>query len=129
MGTPSFSELSRRERQVLDLVYRRGRATANEVMGDMADPPSYSSVRSVLRLLEKKGFLTHEEDGPRHVYKPAIRRDRARRSALKHVLQTFFDDSPEEVVTALLDVSKSKLSTEDFERIASLIDEAKEEGR
>ena len=79
MASPSFEELSRRERQVLDLIYRRGRATANEVRGDLEDPPSYSSVRSVLRLLEKKGFLHHEEDGPRHVYIPVIRRDRARR--------------------------------------------------
>lgn len=129
MGTPSFQALSRRERQVLDLVYRRGRATANEVLGDLPDPPSYSSVRSVLRLLEKKGFLTHEDDGPRHVYVPAIRRERARRSALKHVLDTFFDGSPGEVVNALLDVSKSKLSAEELERIAALIAQAKKEGR
>ena len=126
---PSFSELSRRERQVLELVYRRGRATANEVMSDLEDPPSYSSVRSVLRLLEKKGFLRHEEDGPRYLYIPAIRRDRARRSALKHLLKTFFDDSPEEVVNALLDVSKAKLSADDLEKLAGLIDKAKEEGR
>ncbi len=129
MGTPSLQELSRRERQVLDLVYRRGRATANEVLGDMPDPPSYSSVRSVLRLLEKKGLLTHVEDGPRHVYIPTIRRDRARRTALRHMLKTFFDDSPEEVVTALLDVSKAQLSAVELERIAELIDRAKEEGR
>jgi predicted transcriptional regulator len=129
MASPSFQELSRRERQVLDLVYRRGRATANEVLGDLDDPPSYSSVRSVLRLLEKKGFLHHEEDGPRHVYIPVIRRDRARRSALKHVLRTFFDDSPEEVVNALLDVSKSKLSAAELSRIESLIAKAKKEGR
>ena len=126
---PSFSELSRRERQVLELVYRRGRATANEVMSDLEDPPSYSSVRSVLRLLEKKGFLRHEEDGPRYLYIPAIRRDRARRSALKHLLKTFFDDSPEEVVNALLDVSRSKLSEDDLEKLADLIEKAKEEGR
>ena len=129
MASPSFQELSRRERQVLDLVYRRGRATANEVLGDLDDPPSYSSVRSVLRLLEKKGFLHHEEDGPRHVYIPVIRRDRASRFALKHVLQTFFDDSPEEVVNALLDVSKSKLSAAELSRIESLIAKAKKEGR
>lgn len=129
MGTPSFHELSRRERQALDLVYRRERATANEVMADMDDPPSYSSVRSVLRLLEKKGFLRHEQEGPRHVYIPTIRRDRARRSALKHVLETFFNDSPEEVVTALLDVSKSRLSERDLEKIAGLIKKARGEGR
>ena len=129
MRTPSFHELSRRERQALDLVYRRERATANEVMSDMDDPPSYSSVRSVLRLLEKKGFLRHEQEGPRHVYIPMIRRDRARRSALKHVLETFFNDSPEEVVTALLDVSRSRLSERDLEKLTSLIKKAKGEGR
>ena len=129
MTSPSFQELSRRERQVLDLVYRRGRATANEVLADLDDPPSYSSVRSVLRLLEKKGILRHEEDGPRHVYIPVIRRDRARRSALKHVLKTFFEDSPEQVVNALLDVSKSKLSKAELSRIEESIAKAKKEGR
>jgi predicted transcriptional regulator len=129
MSTPSFNDLSRRERQVLDLVYGRGRATANEVMDAMPDPPSYSSVRSVLRLLEKKGLLRHESDGPRHVYIPVIRRDRARRSALKHLLKTFFDDSPEEVVTALLDVSKSTLSKDELAKIEALIKGAKEDGR
>ena len=129
MAIPSFDELSRRERQVLDLVYRRGRATANEVLGDLKDPPSYSSVRSVLRLLEKKGFLHHEEDGPRHVYIPVIRPDRARKSALKHLLRTFFDDSPELVINALLDVSKSKMSGDELSRIQKLITAAKKEGR
>lgn len=128
MGSPS-QELSRRERQVLDLIYRRGRATANEVMSDLKDPPSYSSVRSVLRLLVKKGVLTHEEEGPRHVYIPVVRRDRARRSALKHMLQTFFDDSPGDVVNALLDVSKSRLSPAELSRIEALIAKAKQEGR
>ena len=83
----------------------------------------------MLRLLEKKGLLNHVEDGPRHVYSPTIRRDRAQRSALEHMLKTFFDDSPEEVVTALLDVSKSRLSDDELERIAGLIDRAKEEER
>jgi predicted transcriptional regulator len=129
MGPPSFNELSRRERQVLDLVYGRGRATANEVMQGMTEPPSYSSVRSVLRLLEQKGFLRHEADGPRHVYIPLIRRDRAQRSALKHLLKTFFDDSPEGVVTALLDVSRSKLSKQELAKIEALIKDAKEDGR
>ncbi len=129
MGTPSFQELSRRERQVLDLVYANERATANEVHATMDDPPSYSSVRTVLRLLEKKGFLRHEQDGPRHVFIPVIRRDRARRSALSHLLKTFFDDSPTEVVNALLDVSKSKLKQDQLDEISDLIKKAKKEGR
>lgn len=129
MATPSYQQLSRRERQVLDLVYRRGRATANEVMGDMSNPPSYSSVRSVLRLLEKKGMLRHEADGPRHVYIPVVRRDRARCSALKHLLETFFDDSPREVVNTLLDVTRSRLTGDDLTELEKLIKKAKEEGR
>lgn len=129
MVGPSSQQLSRRERQFLDIVYKRGRATANEVMSDLEDPPTYSSVRSVLRLLEKKGHLHHEEDGPRHVYIPVIQRHRARKSALKHVLRTFFDDSPGEVVNALFDVSKANLSKDEIARIEDLIAKAKKEGR
>ena len=111
------------------IVYRLGRATANEVMAEMEDPPSYSSVRSVLRLLEKKELVRHEEDGARHVYLPVVRRDRARRNALEHLQRTFFDDSPEQVMTTLLDMSRSKLGKAELERIAEMIARAKKEGR
>ncbi|MEE9127083.1 MAG: BlaI/MecI/CopY family transcriptional regulator [Planctomycetota bacterium] len=129
MAAPPPKDLTRREREVIDIIYRLGQATANEVMAEMEDPPSYSSVRSVLRHLENKGHLTHEADGARHVYTPVVRRDRASRSALKHLLATFFDDSPEQVVTALLDVSKSKLSKEELAKIDKLVKQAKREGR
>ncbi len=122
-------DLSRRERQVLDLVYRLGEATASEVMAEMGDPPSYSSVRSVLRHLENKGHLRHKMDGAKHVYFPKVQRDRASRQVLQHVLETFFDGSPEQVVTALLDLSRSKLSPEELARIDKLIKKARKEGR
>jgi predicted transcriptional regulator len=129
MAAPLPKHLSRRERQVLDIVFRLERATATEVRGQMEDPPSYSSVRTVLSQLEKKGHLKHETEANRHVYTPAVRRDRARRSALKHLLATFFEDSPEQVVTALLDVSKAKLSEDELARIDDLIQRARKEGR
>src|SRR3954464_12538943 len=94
--------LSRRERQIMDAIYRRGRATAAEVLEDMPDPPSYSAVRAMLRLLEEKGHLRHEQDGPRYVFMPTAPRDRASRSALTHVVRTFFDGSASEAVAALL---------------------------
>ncbi len=122
-------DLSRRERQVLDLVYRLGDATAGQVMAKMTDPPSYSSVRSVLRQLENKGHLRHKMDGAKHVYFPRVQRARASRDVLQHVLETFFDGSPEQVVTTLLDVSRSKLSPEELARIDKLIKQARKEGR
>ncbi|HEY9230230.1 MAG TPA: BlaI/MecI/CopY family transcriptional regulator, partial [Gemmatimonadaceae bacterium] len=97
------AQLSRRERQIMDVIYRRGRATAAEVLQDIPDPPSYSAVRALLRLLEEKGHVHHEQDGPRYVYAPTVNRDRARRSALKHVVRTFFDGSATDAVAALLD--------------------------
>src|SRR3954454_14774497 len=95
--------LSRRERQIMDVIYRRGRATAAEVLEDMPDPPSYSAVRAMLRLLEEKGHVRHEQDGPRYVFLPTVHRDRASRSALTHVVRTFFDGSPTDAMAALLD--------------------------
>src|SRR3954465_14900574 len=94
--------LSRRERQIMDVIYRRGRATAAEVLEDMPDPPGYSAVRAMLRLLEEKGHVRHEQDGPRYVYMPTVNRDRARKSAMKHLVRTFFDGSTEDAVAALL---------------------------
>jgi predicted transcriptional regulator len=98
-------------------------------MESLPDPPSYSAVRAMLRLLEEKGHLSHEQDGPRYVFKPTLARDRAKKSALKQMLQTFFDDSIEQAVATLLDVSRSKISQEELDRLSQLIEEARKEGR
>ncbi|HKA18252.1 MAG TPA: BlaI/MecI/CopY family transcriptional regulator [Blastocatellia bacterium] len=121
--------LSRRERQIMDAIYRLGRATAAEVLENMPDPPGYSAVRAMLRLLEEKGYLRHEQQGPRYIYLPTLSRDKARQSALKQLVQTFFDNSTEQTVSALLDMSKSRLSDEELERLSALIDKARKEGR
>src|SRR5215211_4507344 len=112
--------LSRRERQIMDAVYRLNRASAADVLENMPDPPSYSAVRTMLRLLEEKGYLKHEQDGPRYVYAPTLSRDKARQSALKQLMQTFFDNSTEEAVAALIDMSRSKLSDEELNRLSEL---------
>jgi len=121
--------LSRREREMMDIIYRQGRATANEVMEAMADPPSYSAVRATLRVLEQKGHLKHEDDGTRYVYKPTVARDRAKVSALDHLVTTFFDGSVTNVVATLLDNSKKKLDRDELERLSALIEQARKEGR
>ena len=122
-------KLSRRERQVMDVLYRLGKATAAEIHQSIPDPPSYSAVRAMLRILEEKGHIRHEAQDLRYVYLPVVTRDKARRSAVKHLLQTFFEDSPEEAVATLLDVSASDLSREDLDRIVALIEKARKEGR
>src|SRR5256885_10489858 len=111
------AQLSRRERQIMDVIYRRGRATAAEVLDDIPDPPSYSAVRALLRLLEEKGHVRHEQDGPRYIYTPIVNRDRARRSALKHVVRTFFDGSATDAVAALLD-GEGKLDDTELDRLS-----------
>jgi len=113
----------------MDVVYRLGQATAAEVLENMPEPPGYSAVRTMLRLLEEKGYLKHDQEGPRYVYLPTISRDRARQSALKQVVQTFFGNSTEQTVAALLDMSKSKMSDEELERLSQLIEKARKEGR
>ncbi|HEY7911298.1 MAG TPA: BlaI/MecI/CopY family transcriptional regulator [Blastocatellia bacterium] len=123
------AHLSRRERQIMDAVYQLGQATAAEVLDRIPEPPSYSAVRAMLRLLEEKGYLRHKQDGPRYLYLPTVTRDRARRSALKQMLQTFFDGSTEQAVAALLDLSRAKLSEEELDRLSRIIDEARKEGR
>jgi predicted transcriptional regulator len=120
--------LSRRERQIMDILYRRGRATAAEVMADLPGDPSYSTVRTQLRVLEEKGHVRHEEDGIKYVYLPALARRTARKSALRHLVDTFFDGSAEKAVAALLGGEGAKLSEEELERIAGLIARAKKEG-
>ena len=121
-------ELSRRERQIMDFLYQRGRATAAEVQENLPDPPSYSAVRAMLRVLEDKGHARHEQDGPRYVYVPRVARDRAKRSALRHVVRTFFDGSKEQLVAALLDDKSTQLSKDELDRLAGLIERARKEG-
>jgi predicted transcriptional regulator len=121
-------ELSRRERQIMDFLYRVGRAGAAEVQAHMPDPPSYSAVRAMLRVLEEKGHIRHEQDGPRYVFVPRVARDRAQRSALRHVVKTFFEGSKEQVVAALLDDRSTELSEGELDRLARLIERARKEG-
>jgi predicted transcriptional regulator len=128
MPDPLTTQLSRRERQIMDVVYRLGRATAAEVLAEMPEPPSYSAVRAMLRLLEEKGHVRHEQDGPRYVYLPTVNRDKARRSAMRHLVRTFFDGSTEDAVAALLQ-NDAGISDEELARLAKLIDGAKKEGR
>jgi predicted transcriptional regulator len=120
--------LTRRERQIMDVLYRRGRASAAEVMEDLPGDPNYSTVRTQLRVLETKGHVRHEAQGLRYVYMPAVPRHAARKSALKHVVETFFDGSAEKAVAALLGGEGSPLSDEELDRIAGLIAKARKEG-
>ena len=122
------TSLSRRERQIIDILYRRGRATAAEVMEDLPGDPSYSTVRTQLRVLEEKGHVRHDDDGHRYVYSPAVPRGTVRRSALKHLVETFFDGSVEQTVAALLGGDGARLSDEQLNRIQELIKKARKEG-
>lgn len=126
---PRRAEFSKREKEIMDVIYRRGTATAAEVHEEMAEPPSYSAVRATLRILEEKGHLRHEDDGVRYVYAPTMARSRASKNALEHLVSTFFDDSAEKVVAALLDSRKRDLSDEDLEKLEAMIAEARREGR
>lgn len=121
-------DLSRRERQIVDILYTQGRATAAEVQTALPDPPSYSAVRAMLRILEEKGHIRHEQDGPRYVYLPTVGHDRAKKTALRHVLQTFFNGSAEQALSALLDESDTRLSDRELDRLAELIDRARRTG-
>jgi predicted transcriptional regulator len=121
--------LSRRERQIMDFLFQRGKASVAEVMDGIPNPPGYSAVRATLRTLEQKGRVVHEEDGRAYVYRPTVRREAARRSALTHVLKTFFDNSAEQAVAALLELKGPKLSDAELKRVARLVDDAKKEGR
>ena len=124
----THSTLSRRERQIMDVLYRRGRATAAEVMQDLTGDPHSSTVRTQLRVLEDKGHVRHEEEGLRYVYMPAVPRHAARKSALRHLVETFFDGSTEKAVAALLGREGSRLSDEELDRIADLIAKTRKEG-
>jgi len=120
--------LTRRERQIMDILYKRGRATAGDVMEDLPGNPHYSTVRTQLRVLEEKGHVSHEEEGLRYVYMPSIPRRAARKSALRHLVDTFFDGSAEQVVAAVLGGEGAKVSQEELDRIAELVEKARKEG-
>lgn len=128
MNRQPHHDLSRRERQIIDILYTQGRASAAEVQAALPDPPSYSAVRAMLRILEEKGHVRHEQDGPRYVYLPTVARDNAKRSALRHMLQTFFDGSAEQAISALLDDSSTRLSDRELDRLARMIDQARRTG-
>jgi predicted transcriptional regulator len=127
-GTSLHTALTRRERQIMDILYRRGRATGGEVMADLSGDPNYSTVRTQLRVLERKGYVRHEEAGLRYVYIPAVPRHAARKSALRHLVDTFFDGSAEKVVGALLGGDGARISDDELERIAALVDKARKDG-
>ena len=129
MPEPLASKLSRRERQIMDFLFQRGSATAAEVQENLPDPPSYSAVRAMLRTLEAKGYVRHREDGPRYVFQPTEARETARRSALRHLVRTFFDNSTEQAMAALLNLQDRKLSPDELSRLSKLIEQAKREGR
>lgn len=129
MAGSTHSSLTRRERQIMDILYRRARATAAEVMADLPGAPNYSTVRTQLRILEEKGHVRHEEVGLRYVYAPAVPRHAARRTALKHLVDTFFDGSAAQVVAALLGNEAARLTDEDLARIGALVAKAKKGGQ
>jgi predicted transcriptional regulator len=124
-----YKSLSRRERQIMDILYSRGRATVAEVLEDIPDPPSYSAVRAALRILEEKGHIRHEKDGLRFVFIPRVGKSQARRSAIRHLVRTFFDGSREQAVAALLDDGSTKLSEDELDRLVELIERARREGK
>ncbi len=128
MAKKATVHLSRRERQIMDVVHRLGSATVSDVLKDLPDPPSYSAVRATMGLLEERGHLKHKQDGPRYVYFPTQSRDKVRRSALRHLLQTFFDGSAEHAVAALLDMSAQELSDEKLDRLTQLIEDVRKQG-
>jgi len=126
---PPAAHLSRRERQIMDVLYQAGKGTAADVRAGLPEAPSYSAVRTMLRILEEKGHVRHELDGPRYVYIPVVARDKAKRSALKHVVNTFFDGSSAQVMAALFELSPRELGDEDIARLRRLIDNAKKDDK
>jgi predicted transcriptional regulator len=122
-------KLSRRERQIMDILYREGKASAADVRARMEDAPSYSAVRAMLRVLEEKGHVKHQAEGLKYVYLPTMAREKAKRSAVQHLLNTFFNGSPEQVVAALLDSRATRLTRDELDRMSAMIDKAKKEGK
>jgi predicted transcriptional regulator len=127
--TTDRASLSRRERQIMDAIYQMGDATAQEVLDRLPEPPSYSAVRALLRILEDKGHVRHRRDGQRYVYAPTVPRDRARVSALRQLVRTFFDGSPGAAVAALLDLSRDDLTDAELAKLETLVERARKEGR
>jgi BlaI family penicillinase repressor len=125
----SQHKFSRRERQIMDVLYRKGRATVAEIMDEIPDPPGNSAMRAMLRVLEEKKHIRHEAEDLRYVYMPVVPREKARRSAVTHLVDTFFDGSTEQAVATLLNLSARELKPEDFDRLAALIEQARKEGR
>ena len=128
MSPQPHLDLSRRERQIIDILYAQGHATAAEVQAALPEPPSYSAVRAMLRILEEKGHVRHEQDGPRYIFRPTVARDNAKKSAMRHMLQTFFDGSAEQAISALLDDHSARLSDVELDRLANLIAQARKTG-
>ena len=128
MRKDGHRHLSRRERQIMDILYQRGRASAQEILDALPDPPTYSAVRAKLRVLEEKGHIRHQEESLRYVYLPVVARDAARKSALRHMVSTFFAGSVQDTVAALLDLSAANLKSADLDRITELIEQARKEG-
>ncbi|MBA2305484.1 MAG: BlaI/MecI/CopY family transcriptional regulator [Acidobacteria bacterium] len=128
MTLQPHADLSRRERQIVDILYSNGRATAAEVLAALPDPPSYSAVRAMLRILEDKGHVRHEQDGPRYIYLPTVARDNAKKSAMRHMLQTFFDGSASQAISALLDDHNARFSDAELDRLARIIEQARKGG-
>ena len=128
MPRPSLLNLSRRERQIVDALFRLGRGSAADVRAAIPDAPSYSAVRALLRILEEKGHVRHEQDGPRYVYTPTVPRENAKRSALRHLVQTFFEGSTTQAISALLDSSSSKLTDAELERLTGMLEDARKRG-
>lgn len=122
---PMHAQLSRRERQIMDILYQRGRATGAEIHAALPDRPSYSAVRAKLRVLEEKQHVKHEAEGLRYVFIPTTPREKAKRSAVRHLLDTFFEGSAGKAVTALIDLSAAELSPEDLDRLSQMIELAR----
>jgi len=129
MLNEAITNLSRRERQIMDAIYRLGRATVQDVLEQLPDPPSYSAVRALMRVLEEKGYVKHIQDGPRYVFYPTISREKAKKSALKHLLTTFFNGSLEDAVAALITGAPGDVSNEQLDRLSQLIEQAKKTGK
>ena len=127
--TTALNQLSRRERQIMDVVYRMGKASVSDVLERLPDPPSYSAVRALMRILEEKGHLKHEQDGPRYLYLAIVPRDAVKSDALSHLVRTFFGGSTEAAVAALLELPEHGLSGNELDRLSQLIDDARKQGR
>ena len=129
MNKPIPIALSRRERQIMDILYQSGRATVAEIHQALPSPPSYSATRAMLRIMEEKGHVRHEEDGPRYVFTPRVSRDSARKSALRHLMQTFFEGSAAKLVSTLVGEDAGRMSAEELSLLANLIEKARKEGK